>query len=287
MNTDHPCFNSGAHGRYGRMHLPVAPRCNIQCAYCNRRYSCVNESRPGVAAKVVSPREARDLALEAMEKMPFLRVAGIAGPGDPLANPDESLETLRLVHEALPDLMLCMSTNGLRLEEYADDLANLGVNHITITINAVNPAIGAWLYQYVATPSGKLRGIAGATRLLEKQLAGISRIKKHGATIKANMVVASGINNLHTGEVAEKLAKLGVDMMNCIPLLPVEGTSLGHMAEPNAREMDLARETALKWLPQMRHCQRCRADSVGLLGDRFMLGRLEEIKSGDRKMAAI
>ena len=54
MLDSHPCYNEGAHRRYARMHLPVAPKCNIQCNYCNRRYDCCNESRPGVTSEVLS-----------------------------------------------------------------------------------------------------------------------------------------------------------------------------------------------------------------------------------------
>ena len=38
---------------------------------------------------------------------PIIKVIGIAGPGDPLANPRESLETFRLVRKRHPDLILC------------------------------------------------------------------------------------------------------------------------------------------------------------------------------------
>lgn len=45
----HPCFTAKC-SDYARIHLPVAPKCNMQCNYCLRKYSCVNESRPGVVA---------------------------------------------------------------------------------------------------------------------------------------------------------------------------------------------------------------------------------------------
>ena len=48
---NHPCFNKKASTSYGRVHLPVAPHCNIQCNFCNRIYDCANENRPGVTAK--------------------------------------------------------------------------------------------------------------------------------------------------------------------------------------------------------------------------------------------
>ncbi len=51
----HPCFNEEAKHTSARVHLPVAPKCNIQCNYCNRKFDCVNESRPGVTSSVLAP----------------------------------------------------------------------------------------------------------------------------------------------------------------------------------------------------------------------------------------
>ena len=34
----HPCYSEDAHHHYARMHVAVAPACNIQCNYCNRKY---------------------------------------------------------------------------------------------------------------------------------------------------------------------------------------------------------------------------------------------------------
>src|SRR5271165_778763 len=35
---NHPCYSEEAHHHYARMHVAVAPACNIQCNYCNRKY---------------------------------------------------------------------------------------------------------------------------------------------------------------------------------------------------------------------------------------------------------
>ena len=76
----HPCFNCGAN-KNARIHLPVAPKCNIQCNYCLRKYDCPNESRPGVTTEVLSPQKAFEKYVAVKEKMPNLTVVGIAGPG--------------------------------------------------------------------------------------------------------------------------------------------------------------------------------------------------------------
>ena len=70
----HPCFTAKC-SDYARIHLPVAPKCNMQCNYCLRKYSCVNESRPGVVARVMVPEDAVDWYLQMKAKVPKLTVA--------------------------------------------------------------------------------------------------------------------------------------------------------------------------------------------------------------------
>ncbi len=89
--TRHPCFNADTRHRTARIHLSVAPKCNIQCNYCNRKFDCMNESRPGVTSAVLTPKQALSYLERAIEKMPNIAVVGIAGPGDPFASPDETL----------------------------------------------------------------------------------------------------------------------------------------------------------------------------------------------------
>ncbi len=266
MNTAHPCFNAGAKGRFGRIHLPVAPACNIQCGYCNRKCDCVNESRPGVTAQVLTPAQACARAVETIAAMPEISVVGIAGPGDPLANAHLTLDTLERVRKALPSVLLCLSTNGLALPEHADRLVALGVQHITVTVNAVDPAMGARIYTHVQGPDGRLEGEAGARLLLERQEEGVRRLAKLGATIKVNCVIVPGINDAHVEDVARTVHRWGAQLMNCIPMLPVEGTALAHLGQPDCDTMHRVRMLAANHVRLMKHCARCRADAVGLIG---------------------
>ena len=72
--SKHPCFNREAHNKYGRIHLPVAPRCNIQCNFCNRKFDCMNESRPGVTSSVLKPEQAIAYLSEVVAKRPEIAV---------------------------------------------------------------------------------------------------------------------------------------------------------------------------------------------------------------------
>jgi nitrogen fixation protein NifB len=265
--TEHPCFNEAARTTAARIHLPVAPRCNVQCNFCDRRFDCVNESRPGVTSAVLTPQQAVYYLDRAMERSPAIRVAGIAGPGDPFATPEDTLETLRLVRNRYPKMLLCVASNGLEVAAHAAELAQLQVSHVTLTVNAIDPEIGARIYAWVRAGIRVLRGVDGAAWLLERQRAAIAELKKHGVTVKINTIVMPGINDQHTAEVAREVASLGADIMNCIPVYPVAGTLFELVGQPDHEKLAELRQGTAAFLPQMQHCTRCRADAVGLLGE--------------------
>ncbi len=263
----HPCFNAAAKGSYGRVHLPVAVHCNIRCNYCDRKYDCVNESRPGVTSAVLSPAQACRYVEKILEYEPKIAVAGIAGPGDPFANPGETMETLRLVREKFPQMLLCLSTNGLAMANYLDEVAEIGVSHVTITVNAVDPGIGQKIYSWVRDGKIIYRGIRGAELLLNRQIGAIEGLKTRGVTVKVNTIVVPGVNDAHVEEVARAMAGLGVDMHNCMPMYPNRDTPFEDIEEPGREMIDAVRRKAGRYLPQMLHCTRCRADAAGLLGN--------------------
>lgn len=262
----HPCFNEEAKGVCGRIHLPVAPKCNIKCNYCNRKYDCVNESRPGVTSAVLTPSQALLYLRGVASRMESLTVTGIAGPGDPLANAEETFETMRLVRKNYPSMLFCLSTNGLNLPQYAEEIAKLGVSHVTVTVNAVDPAIGEKIYAWVRDGKIIYRGREAAAHLLSRQLEGIRKIKELGVIVKINTILIPGVNEHHVEEVAKTVSALGADLMNVMAMAPNPGTPFGDLPEPGPGLINPARKTAEEHLPQMRHCQRCRADAVGLLG---------------------
>src|SRR5271157_2325807 len=67
---NHPCYSEEAHHHYARMHVAVAPACNIQCNYCNRKYDCANESRPGVVSEKLTPEQAAKKVLAVASTIP-------------------------------------------------------------------------------------------------------------------------------------------------------------------------------------------------------------------------
>jgi len=271
--NNHPCYSEGAHQHYARIHVPVAPACNIQCNYCNRKYDCSNESRPGVTSSKLSPEEAVKKVLYVGGEIQQLSVVGVAGPGDALANPKKTFETFKMLQEKAPDLKLCLSTNGLRLPEYIDQIEKYNVDHVTVTINTVDPTgeIGSQIYPWVHWNHKKVWGAKGAKILLEKQLEGIKMLTDRGILVKANSVLIPGINDKDLPNVAKKLKEMKVFLHNIMPLLssPEFGTKFGLDGVKSATDQETmaAQEACGMDMQLMKHCRQCRADAVGLIGE--------------------
>jgi nitrogenase cofactor biosynthesis protein NifB len=260
----HPCFN-GCGGKNTRIHLPVAPVCNIQCNYCIRKFDCVNESRPGVTGRVLSPKEALKHFLEVREWLGNINVVGIAGPGDALANFEEVKETFSLIREKEPDVTFCLSTNGLLLPQYAGEIAALGVSHVTVTVNAADRKTGQRIYRFVVYQGRHYTGGEGAALLLENQYEGIRRLHELGVVVKANVVVIKDLNDAQIPAIAGKLKEAGTDLCNIMQLIPVKGSLFEHIPLTSNAEIMEIRKSCEAILPQMYHCRQCRADAAGTL----------------------
>lgn len=263
LTSAHPCYNEKAHFITARIHLPVAPRCNIQCNYCIRKLDKC-EHRPGVTGIILNPREALVRVDKYIKEMKNLKVVGIAGPGEALAN-EETFETMRLVHEKYPDLIKCVASNGLILSERVDDLVKVGVTSVTVTINAVDPEVGAKIYSFVRYHDRTYKGVEGAKLLIEKQFLGVKKASEAGLNVKVNFVLIPEINFDQVKKVAEKAAQNGAIIMNIIPMIPLH--KFEKERAPECDELTMARTLAEEFLPQFRLCRQCRADAVGVPGE--------------------
>jgi len=261
----HPCFG-GNHRKNGRIHLAVAPRCNIKCGYCTRRHDCVNESRPGVTSRIQTPQEALETVRGVMGSEglgQLIKVVGIAGPGDPLAN-EETFETFRLIDCEFPHLIKCLSTNGLLLPDTIERLQELDLGSLTVTLNALDPVVAGRIYSYISYRGKMYRGQEGAGILIANQLEGIERAVDSGITVKVNTVLIPGVNEEQVPGIACKVKELGVFVMNVMPLIPQE--DFAHLAPPSPEELESVRSANERIIGQFRHCRQCRADAIGLIG---------------------
>lgn len=264
LTLRHPCFAKGKKGETGRIHLPVSPGCNIACKFCDRKINDY-ENRPGVAATVLKPEEAVDAVKRALKLCPEIQVVGIAGPGDTLAT-DSALQTFRYIKKEFPNLLACMSTNGLLLPERAEKIIEVGIDSLTVTVNAVDPEIEAKLNEGIHYHGKVYTGVEAAEILIQNQLEGIKAVSKAGITVKVNTVLVPGINDEHIETVAKTVSEAGATIYNIIPLIPQH--ELKDYPAPTCAQIDGARQKAEKYIDVFRHCQRCRADAVGVPGEK-------------------
>jgi len=268
---DHPCYSEQAHHHFARMHVAVAPACNIQCNYCNRKYDCSNESRPGVVSQKLTPEQAVRKVVAVASEIEQLTVLGIAGPGDALANPKKTFDTFRMLRAQAPDLKLCLSTNGLALPDWVDEICKYKVDHVTITINMVDPKVGAKIYPWIFWNHQRLTGHEAAKVLHQRQMLGLEMLTARGVLTKINSVLIPGINDRHLMEVNREVKKRGAFLHNIMPLISEaeHGTVFGLTGQrgPTATELKAVQDACMGGAHLMRHCRQCRADAVGLLGE--------------------
>ncbi|MCB1512735.1 MAG: nitrogenase cofactor biosynthesis protein NifB, partial [Hyphomicrobiaceae bacterium] len=157
------------------------------------------------------------------------------------------------------------------------------IDHVTITINCVDPEIGAKIYPWVFWQNRRIRGAKGAKILIEQQQKGLEMLIERGILVKVNSVMIPGVNDKHLVEVSKIVKSKGAFLHNVMPLIAEaeHGTFYGVMGQrgPNAKELSALQDECAGDMNMMRHCRQCRADAVGLLGEdrgaEFTLDKIE------------
>lgn len=257
---DHPCFDEGAHFRVGRIHLPVAPLCNIKCRFCVHGVCTSKCVRPGATSEIMTPRESISAVEEAIEEDLRMRIVGIAGPGDPLANA-QTFETLALIKDRFPQLVTCLSTNGLLLPDRIQELSRLGVDFLTVTINAFTPQTADKIYEWIYLDGKKTKDMS---ILLRNQQLGVQLAHELGTSIKINTVLIPGVNEHEIEDIARWASPYALGM-NLMPLIP--SGEFEWFERPTCTQMNGARSLISKHMRLFKHCKQCRADAVGVPGE--------------------
>jgi nitrogen fixation protein NifB len=239
-----------------------------------------------VVSELLNPDQAVKKVMAVAANIPQMTVLGIAGPGDPLANPERTFDTFRQLSEKAPDIKLCVSTNGLSLPEHVEELSKHNIDHVTITINCVDPEIGAKIYPWIFWNNRRIKGKKGAKIMIEQQQKGLQMLTDRGILVKVNSVMIPGVNDEHLEEVSKIVKAKGAFLHNVMPLIAEaeHGTFYGVMGQrgPTHDELQELQDKCAGDMNMMRHCRQCRADAVGLLGedrgDEFTMDKVDEMQ---------
>jgi nitrogen fixation protein NifB len=166
-----------------------------------------------------------------------------------------------------------------------DEICKYNVDHVTITINMVDPTVGAKIYPWIFWNHKRLTGYEAAKVLHERQMLGLEMLTARGVLTKINSVLIPGVNDEHLIEVNREVKKRGAFLHNIMPLISEaeHGTVFGLTGQrgPSASELKAVQDACMGGANLMRHCRQCRADAVGLLGEdrseEFTLDKLEQM----------
>ncbi len=151
------------------------------------------------------------------------------------------------------------------LSDYADEIDELEVSHVTVTINAVDPEISAKIYRYVRYGGIEYTGEMAGALLIRNQLDGLKKLTEKGIVCKVNIVALKGINDSHIPEIARTVKNLGCYIVNIMPFIPVRGSVFENLPRTDAGDIAALRGKCGRVVRQMHHCRQCRADAVGTL----------------------
>ena len=249
----HPCFGMTSRSRVGRLHLPVASRANARIRFAPE----------AKARQAMQPEEAVNWMEGILADGAKVGIIGITGPGDPMATPEPTLRALRLVRARHPEISLCLTTLGMGLDRHAEELAAIGLSHVTLLVDAVDPDVVEDLYAWIR-PSTKTVPLARAARLLvQAQADAVTALKAAGIQVKINTTIYPGHNDGHIEDVARSMAALGADIMAVVPFWPGRETT----EFPPSPDMDLLediRGRVAQHINVMPSWEECAEAMVGL-----------------------
>lgn len=263
------------------VHLPVAPTCNVQCRYCRRHFDCQRGGPPGVVTEPLTPAQALDYLEAVLAVRKDTASVAVAGPGDPLGNPDKTIETLRQCKNRHPGLLRYIVTNGVMgvdPVQSATQLAELELVRMDIMVNAVDPDILAKLYSSMRLGKRNLGGATAAQTLAQQQAACVKAAVAAGIPVVIRAFAVPGVNDNHLGDVAEAAKAWGAAGMAVIPFTPQDESAMAERPQPNAVQLATIRNTVIPHLPLVDWDHTVRTDPAGILGRQEAAETLMAIK---------
>jgi nitrogen fixation protein NifB len=144
-------------------------------------------------------------------------MVAITGPGDPLATPDITLDTIDLVRRRYPLLKIGLRTMGIGSARLAADLARSGLVYVEMQVDGVRADILEKVYAWIRPAAKTLKIGEAVTLLLQEQRHGVPALKFHDITVAILTTLYPGHNTDHVARIAAEMMELGAD---CISLLP-------------------------------------------------------------------
>lgn len=207
------------------LRLSVTDRCDLRCAYC------MPERMTFLPRKdVLSLEELHQLALGFIDRgISKIRLTG----GEPLVRRD-MMDLVRALGRKIGDGLeeLTLTTNGTRLNEFAEGLYDAGVRRINVSLDTLDRA----KFQQLARRDS-----------LPQVMEGLAAAKAAGLKVKLNTVALKGINEDEIPDLIAWAHGQGFEatLIEVMPLGEVEEDRFDHYLPLLAVQDDLARRWTL------------------------------------------
>ena len=190
------------------LRLSVTDRCDLRCAYCMPERMVFLPK-----AEVLTLEELRALAQAFIARgVRKIRLTG----GEPLVRRD-MIELVRALGRELGSGLdeLTLTTNGMRLAEFAPALKEAGVRRINVSLDTRDTKLFAKLTRRDGLP---------------QVLAGIAAAKAVGLQVKLNTVALKGLNEAELPTLIQWAhgEGHGITLIEVMPLGEVEGDRFDH-----------------------------------------------------------
>lgn len=174
------------------LRVSVTKRCNLNCTYCGTKSEKSAELSPSEIEKIV-----RAFAFHGITKV---RLTG----GEPLVREDIA-EIAARINKIEGIKKLAITTNGIKLKKYAQELKNAGITAVNISLDTTDRQ------QFKA-----ITGFDGLNSVYE----GIAECEKVGLSpIRLNAVLTKGVNDNEAGNLIEiaRTRKIDVRFIELMP----------------------------------------------------------------------
>ncbi len=208
--TASPCKACATAPRRQRLQLPVASR-----DFARSRFAPAGKPMPALL-----PVEAMAWLDGAFSQEAEIETVELSGPGDPLAAPGPSLDTLQLLKEKYPELPVRLTTLGIGGSLLAESLAGQGLKAVTVKVDTVDPTTAERLFSWIRPSTRTVPLPKAAAILVDEQAKAVAAFTKAGMAVTVRTTLYPGINDGEVEAIAVAMARQGAVAMDLVPFVP-------------------------------------------------------------------
>lgn len=137
----------------------------------------------------------------------------IAGPGDPLATPEQTIDIMETVKTRYPNVTFALRSHGFGGADRAERLAELGVDYVELVTDGLDVAALEDIYLWIR-PARKTLSLSQAGPILfDEQQKTIKACKEHGITVCGCITLYADSVEGEMADLTGSLKEMGVDLV--------------------------------------------------------------------------